>query len=111
MRALTGTISNATVVNRKGIFHVTAPKTRVTTNRALNKEGGLKQATTTNKKNPYKPLALLRKIARHKNGPMKYWAIWQIKKRRSKTSLSRSSEVEGIFRTPKPDGLGEGFTL
>ena len=81
MRTPTGTISNATVVNRKGIFHVTAPKTRVTTNRALNKEGGLKQMTTTNRKNPYKRLALSQKIAHHKNVPMKYWAIWRTKKK------------------------------
>ena len=111
MRALTGTISNATVVNRKGIFHGIAPKTRVTTNHVLNKEGGLKRTTTTNKRNLYKQLAPLRKIAHHKNGPMKYWAIWQIRKKRSKTSSSRSSEMEGIVQVPEPDGLGEGFTL
>ena len=111
VRAPTGIISNATVVNRKGIFHATAPKTRATTNRALNKEEGLKPTTTTSKRNPYKRLAPLQKIAHHKNAPMRYWAIWQTKKKQSRTSLLRSSEVEGIFQTPEPDGLGEGFTL
>ena len=67
--------------------------------------------TTTSKRNPYKQLAPLQKIAHPRNEPMKYWAIWQIKKKRLRTSLSRSSETEGIFRTPEPDGLGEGFTL
>ena len=67
--------------------------------------------TTTSRRNPYKQLALLQKIAHPRNEPMKYWAIWQIKKRRSKTSSSRNCEMEGIFRAPEPDGLGEGFTL
>ena len=111
MRAPIGTVSSATVANRKGIFHATAPKIHATTNRVLSKGGELKQTTTTSKKNPYKWLALSQKIARHKNAPMKYWAIWQTKKKRSRTSLSKSSEMEGIFRTPEPDGLGEGFTL
>ena len=111
MRAPIGTISNATVVNRKGIFHATAPKIRVTTNRALNKEGGPKQTTITNRRNPYKRLALSQKIAHHKSVPMKYWAIWQTKKKQLRMSLSKSSEMGGIFRTPEPDGLGEGFTL
>ena len=111
MRAPTGTTSNATVANRKGTFHATAPKTRVTTSRALNKEGGFKQTITTNKKSPYKRLAPSQKIAHHKNVPMKYWGIWQTKRKQSKTNLSKSSEAGGIFRTPEPDGLGEGFTL
>ena len=111
MRAPIGTTSSATVVNRKGIFRATAPKTRVTTNHVLSKEGGLKQATTTNKRNLYKQPVPSQRIARHENAPTKYWAIWQIKKKRSKTSLSRNSGVEGIFQMPEPDGLGEGFTL
>ena len=111
MRAPIGTISNATVANRKGIFRATVPKIPTTTSHVLNKEGELKPMTTTNKKSPYKRLVLLQRITRHKNVPMKYWAIWQTKKKRSRTSLSKSSEMEGIFRTPEPDGLGEGFTL
>ena len=111
MRAPTGTISSATVVNRKGIFHATAPKTRVTTNRALNKGEGLKPTTITSRRNPYKQLAPSQKIVHHKNVPMKYWAIWQTKKKQLKMSSSKSSGVEGIFRMPEPDGLGEGFML
>ena len=66
---------------------------------------------TMSRKNPYKQLALLQKIAHHKNVPTRYWAIWRIKKKQSRMSSSRSSEMEGIFQTPEPDGLGEGFTL
>ena len=64
-----------------------------------------------NRRNLYKRLAPLQKIAHPKNAPMKYWAIWQTKKKQLRMSLSKSSEVGGIFQTPEPDGLGEGFTL
>ena len=111
MRAPTGTPSNATVVNRKGILHDIAPKTHVTTNHALNKDGGLRRMTTTNRRNLYKRPAPSRKIARLENAPTKYWAIWQTRKKQSKTSLLKSSEMGGIFHVPEPDGLGEGFTL
>ena len=111
MRVPTGIPSNATVVNRKGILHDIALKIHATINRVLSRDEGLKRMTTTNKKSLYKRPAPSRKIAHLKNAPTKYWAIWQIKMRQSRTSLLKSSGTEGIFHTPEPDGLGEGFTL
>ena len=111
MRVPTGILSNATVVSRKGISRDIALRTHATTNRVLNKDEGLKQMITTNKKSLYKRPAPSQKIARLKNAPTKYWAIWRIKRRQSKTNLLKSSEMGGIFHTPEPDGLGEGFTL
>ena len=111
MRVLIGIHSSATVANRKGILHATARKIHAIINHALNKEEGPKPMIITNRKSLYRQLAPSRTIALRKNELTKYWAIWQIKTKRSKTSLSKSSGMEGIFRTPEPDGLGEGFTL
>ena len=86
MRVPTGIPSNVTVVNRKDISHDTVLKTHATTNRVLNKEEELKQMTTTNKKSLYKRPVPSRKTARLKNEPTRYWAIWQIKMKQSKTS-------------------------
>ena len=53
--------------------------------------------TTMNKKSPYKQLVLSQKTACHKNEPTKYWAIWQIRMKQSRMSLSKNYEMEGIF--------------
>ena len=111
MRVPIGITSNATVANRKGIFRVIAPKTHATINHVPIRGGRLRPTITMNKKNLYRQLAPLQTTELHKNAPTKYWALWPIKTKRLKMSLSKSSEMEGIFRTPEPDGLGEGFTL
>ena len=111
MRAPTGTISNATVANRRDIFRVTVPKTCAIINHALNKEGRLKRATTMNRKSPYRRLVPSLKIALHRSKLTRYWDTWRTKKKQSKRNLSKSSGLEGIFQAPEPNGLGEGFML